>query len=369
MKYLFILGRNIELSIAEIFSYFEKEEKKILSSQLIQNGFLLEFEKPIEGKIIDNFGGVVSIGKVLAEGNDFKNKLENSTLYDGTDNKLTYAVWNFSPEEYESTLKYLKKRFKSEKLKATLKHLTGTIKMQGKENFYTPSSKLISEEYFIFGKKEIFFGKVIRKYDSESLEKRDMNKPVRRESLAISPRLAKIMINLSLIKKNETLLDPFCGIGTVLTEGLIQGIKVIGIDKDKNAINGSRQNLSWLGFSKEKYKLICGDSTKEKIDFINSIATEPDLGETLKKMPTEKEAKKQIKKFENLIIKVIKNFKEKNSGRVVFTTPYIKVFKKRHKVDISRILNETGYKMIYEIPEYRKNQIVGRMIYVLERIN
>ena len=28
MKYLFILGRNVELSLAEVFSYFEKEGNK-----------------------------------------------------------------------------------------------------------------------------------------------------------------------------------------------------------------------------------------------------------------------------------------------------------------------------------------------------
>jgi hypothetical protein len=37
-----------------------------------------------------------------------------------------------------------------------------------------------------------------------------MQKPIRREELAISPRLAKILINLSGAKKNNLLLDPFC---------------------------------------------------------------------------------------------------------------------------------------------------------------
>ena len=51
----------------------------------------------------------------------------------------------------------MKERFKKEKLKATLKHLTREIKLQEGEMANVPSSKLINEEYFIFGDKELFF--------------------------------------------------------------------------------------------------------------------------------------------------------------------------------------------------------------------
>ena len=64
MKYLFILGRNVELSLAEIFSYFEKEGNKILNFGVEKNAILLDLENPI-GDIINNFGGVISIGIFL----------------------------------------------------------------------------------------------------------------------------------------------------------------------------------------------------------------------------------------------------------------------------------------------------------------
>jgi len=86
-----------------------------------------------------------------------------------------------------------------------------------------------------------------------------------------------------------------------------------------------------------------------------------------RKTPQKKEAKKTLERFENLIIRVINNFKNELSGRIVFTSPYIRVGKKRSKCDIEKILKATGYHAIYEIPEFRENQIVGRMIYVLEK--
>jgi len=368
MKYLFILGRNVELSKAEVFSYFEKVENKILSSELIQNGLLIELENQIEEKEIDSFGGVISIGKVITFGdkNEIIKKLENGMLYLGTENKLNYTLWEFSNES-EFIKDYLKKRFRKEKLKATFKHLNGSIKLQDGEHIYTPSSKLINEEYFVFGDNEIYFGKIVQTCNYSVLEERDMNKPVRREALAISPRLAKIMINLSKVKMKETLLDPFCGVGTFLSEALLQKIKVIGVDKDKDAIAGARQNLEWFGFSKENYGLINSDSTKVEINLVDAITTEPDLGKTLKKIPTKNKAKETISDFERLIVKIINNLKEKISGRIVFTSPNIRIGKKRISPNIEKILEETGYKLIYQIPEYREKQIVGRMIYVLEK--
>ncbi|MDO8627501.1 MAG: 50S ribosomal protein L11 methyltransferase, partial [Candidatus Diapherotrites archaeon] len=263
----------------------------------------------------------------------------------------------------------LKVRFKKEKLKATFKHLTGNIELQGGGNLEIPSSKLIDEEFFIFDADgKTFFGKIIENPDYDKIERRDMEKPVRRESLAISPRLSKILINLSKVKKGKTLIDPFCGVGVLLSEALLHGINVIGIDKDKNAIIGAKENLEWFKFPKESYKLINYDSTKVETENADGIATEPNLGKILKKMPTKNESKKTFENFEKLMMGVINNFKGKISGRIVFTSPYIRIGKKRAKCSITNILERTGYNLVYEIPEYRENQIVGRMIYVLEKV-
>ena len=54
-------------------------------------------------------------------------------------------------------------------------------------------------------------------------------------------RLAKILINLSEVKDEEILLDPFCGIGVILEEALLQNINVIGIDKDKKAVDRCKE--------------------------------------------------------------------------------------------------------------------------------
>lgn len=368
MKYLFILGRNPKLSIAEVFSYLEKEGINLNDYSVRGNALLVDVSESIEGGAIEVFGGVVAIGVILSSGGlrEMLSELDSQELYMGSSNKLNYVVWDFADFGIEEVKEYLKKRFKNEKLKATEKKLSGKIKLQEGSEIENIASKLVDEQYFLFGEHEYSFGKIIQKCDYEELEKRDMKKPVRREKLSISPRLAKIMINLSQAEKR--ILDPFCGIGVVLQEGLLQELEVIGIDKDSKAVSGARENLGWFGFNKEKYKLHVDDSSKVRITSVDAIVTEPDLGETLKKIPTKEKARKQLVGYEKLMINVISNLKGKVSGRIVFTAPYIRTVKGRIGCNIERILEKTSLKLVkgFPIEEYRKNQIVGREIYVLE---
>lgn len=370
MKYLLILGRNIELSKAEALSYFEKEGNPILGYSIVKNGMLIDVNYEIKIGEIQNLGGVISIGEVISSGRggELEKNLEKKMIYSGKENKLNYCLWDFS-KNHSKIQEYLKGRFKEEKLKATEKHLRGKIDMQGGEKMNVPSSKLLDFEYFLFEEDEInYFGKMIEFCDYEKIEKRDMEKPVRREELAIAPRLAKILINLSQVKKGETLFDPFCGIGVILQEALLQEIKVFGSDIDSKAIKGANQNLKWFGFDNKNYEVIHFDSRKVEISKVEGIATEPDLGEILKKIPTKEKAEKTLRKFENLMIEIINNSKEKISGRVVFTSPLIRTGKKRLSCNIEKICKETGYiEVISGIEEYRGNQIVGRKIFVIKK--
>lgn len=373
MKYIFILGRNIDLSLSEIYAYFEKENNEIKIHKVIKNSALVELENAIEKNTIEKLGGTIAIAEILESGGikDLTKNLENHELYSGISNKLNYCIWNFGEEEKIDKIEdYLKSRFKKEKLKTTKKHLPATITLQDETEVPNISSSLIAEQYAIFPENEIIhFARVIQKCNYEEIEKRDMSKPIRREELSISPRLSKILINLSGAKREETLVDPFCGIGVILSEALIQGINVIGIDRDANAIKGAKENLNWFNFPKESYTLKNDDSTKVKMPKANAIATEPDLGEILKKIPTEKKARETLRNFENLMINTIKNLSPNISGKIAFTAPHIRTIKKRVGCDIKRIIKETSHKLKegFPIEEFKRNQVVGRQIFVLEK--
>lgn len=361
MKYLFIFGRNPKLSLEEVKSFVKRTENIILEETIKENGLLLDLKNPIDAGTVDFLGGTIAIGIVLCNLKD----IDKNEIYYGSENKFNYVIWGFS-EHTDEVSEYLKKRFRSEKLKTTEKKLTGFIKTQDNEIIKKSSSNLIDEEYFVF---EDFFGKIVQKCDYKEIEKRDMDKPVRREDLSISPRLAKIMINLSEVKENEVLLDSFCGIGVVLIEALNMGVKVIGIDKDKEAIDGSKKNIEWFKFPKENYNLINNDSNKFKINSANVLVSEPDFGKTLRKIPEKKEAETMINQFENLMIGVLNNLKKNISGKFVFSAPFINVGRNRVECNFSKISEKTGLKIEegFPIQEFRKGQIVGREIVVLKK--
>ena len=129
-----------------------------------------------------------------------------------------------------------------------------------------------------------------------------MNKPVRRQSLAISPRLSKILVNLSQVKKGQLLLDPFCGVGGILQEALIREINCYGIDKDKLAVEDAKRNLKWLESHynlNATYKLQAIDARQTPNIRVDGIASEPALGEIVRKKPNDIKAKAIIDNFDS----------------------------------------------------------------------
>lgn len=383
MEHLFILGRNPQLSVAEILSVMERDKVEIKNKKLNSNGILIETDKELDEKeLINNLGGTIAIGQVLFSGKEqaVLKKIAESVLYNEEENKMSYTVLDFSKDEfYQDALEAVKENFRNDKLKALFRNASGAIISQEHETFHGSPGKIrrLDKIYFLFKDKEYKFGIIDHIYDSREDEKRDMKKPVRREELAISPRLAKILINLSQVKKKETLVDPFCGIGVILQEALIQNINVIGIDSSAEALEGARKNIEWLKGSRKLagYKFIGQDSSNATPARFDGIATEPELGILLKHVPRKEEAQETVRKFESLLIQVLRNMKRymKRDGKIVFTSPLIKTSEGRVSCDITRISQESGLvlkqfpEVIFPLSETREGKIVSREIYVLEQ--
>jgi len=64
-------------------------------------------------------------------------------------------------------------------------------------------------------------------------------------------KLSRAMINLSGLKENQVVCDPFCGTGTTLLEAESMGIKAIGIDFDKKMCKISKKNLDANGYNSQ----------------------------------------------------------------------------------------------------------------------
>ena len=102
--------------------------------------------------------------------------------------------------------------------------------------------------YLIFTNEENFFG------FSEKIKERKRPTKTKKYPHELDWKLTRVMINLTGLKKGQTLCDPFCGTGTTLLESESMGINAIGIDFDQKMCEISRENLKNNGYKSEILK-------------------------------------------------------------------------------------------------------------------
>lgn len=376
--YFFILGRNPTLSIAEIFS---KINERIRTNFFrISNEFLiLETKNEINIKELqEELGGTIKIGKILTQ---IEKNLEeiNLNLFLNELPKNKKVFFGFSLyQSNKSSIKDL--RFK-------IKDLALTIKRKLKENgissrwviskertlssVIVKKNKLLNqgaEFNFLVEKNKIYLGKTLTCQEFEEYEKIDFNRPARKIEKGMIPlKLAKIMINLAMIEKDKTILDPFCGSGTILQEAILMSYKkIIGTDVSQEAIENTQKNLNWLfenlklNSSKLKIEVKKTDvrnlSQKISPNSIEAIITEPYLGPI--KISNFKF--KLLNELSNLYLSAFQEFKKvlKKDGRVVIIFPIFKIKNKLHFLPILEELKKTGWQIINPIPKILLNNPV-----------
>lgn len=91
------------------------------------------------------------------------------------------------------------------------------------------------------------FGKHFRNNDEWKLRRQ---KPFN-YSHALDVRLAKSILNIGIDNDYSlTVVDPCCGIGTVVTEGKVMGLNIYGYDINPLVVEQANANLEFFGFKK-----------------------------------------------------------------------------------------------------------------------
>ncbi|HUT17070.1 MAG TPA: DNA methyltransferase, partial [Acidobacteriota bacterium] len=185
-----------------------------------------------------------------------------------------------------------------------------------------------------------------------------IDKPNQRKIFAMPPRLARIMINLASCTSGKLLLDPFCGVGTILQEALLAKARVVGVDINPWCVEAAGENLEWLkreyGLTEAEFRVLQGDARRlaQKIgqEQVDCVATEPDLGPALRHVPTTPYAVKIIGKLEPLYYSFMEEAYKilKRDGRLVLDTPYVKTRSgKPVTMPIEEKATKVGFKRVY----------------------
>lgn len=385
MNYLFILGSNPILSLAEISSLFPQASISSLAQNIALIKLNQEIAKPQE--LLDKMGGTVKIARLVSQinSNDLVSSLTDCILTHFSDYRdIGLSHFNFSQpmgKYFVNTKKNLKqyninKRFIFENNENQLK--AATIK---RNKLLSKGAEIIiikSDEHF-------YFGQSVACQDIDQYTKRDYGKPKPDAfSGMLPPKVAQIMINLAQLTPEAVIYDPFCGSGTILQEALLQKFTILGSDISEKAVIHTRENLKWLiknfYLSFPDYKKYLTDKifVADAASFvpnqqIDAIITEPFLGPALKNTPSENFANQQIRNlmplYRNFFQNALKFLKEK--GKIVFILPVYVSPDKKITFPINTLLDQNLQKhytilskdLIYQQP----SQKVNRQILVLSK--
>ena len=402
--YLFISGKNWILSLAELTAYFSARNNKFEVQYFSREFFIINLEKIITPSAMADLGGTIKIGQpkttlptqIVKEAFLNKNKQTQKQIAQTiiasnipagmTPGKILFGVSVYFTDNAFSPMSGRMQRFIGSTIKDEL------ITQGKKANFMGYSAerkqtqlshvevlkkKLVenqAEVLFCIGKTETWIATTIAVHNPFEFQKRDVFKPSQRVIFAMPPRLARMMVNLSACTEEKTLLDPFCGVGTILQEALLEQATVVGIDVNPWCVKASEENLEWLireyGLDNSDFRILQGDVSKiaEKVglESVDCIVSEPDLGPALREVPTGPYAQKIIEKLKPLFFELIEEAYRvlKRKGRLVLVTPYIKTRSNEAvTMSIDNQLERVGFKRIYafSIDIFSKNLDVGRL--------
>jgi tRNA G10 N-methylase Trm11 len=364
--YSFISGKNWKLSLAELVTFFEARNIAFEVTDFSRPFFTIRTEQPLSTSVIDGLGGSLKIAQVEAfvptkhvtDAFEKKDKAAKKQLtYDFPLNLLAErmpradsgkAVFGVSVYWADPLFKQagnLAQRYLGSALKDELKEQDKKARFMGfprdRENpQLTPVEVLKqglvenhAEVLLCIGKEQTSIGATMAVHNPFEFQKRDVEKPVQRKIFGISPRIAKIMVNLTGCTAGKTFLDPFCGVGNVLQEALLADAKVIGMDINRWCVDAAKRNLAWLSdeysLRDPDYVVIQGDSRNlsQKIrDEVDCIATEPDLGPALREVATRPYAEKLVDNlvplFEDFLSEAYLALRA--GGRLAIVTPYVR---------------------------------------------
>jgi tRNA G10 N-methylase Trm11 len=335
MKYFFILGNNPSLSIAELNALLNLSNAKLLTPNFLITDLDLEIDAD---KLIKRLGGVIKIGLIKSETIKNHKELVDESVKLSIDKqkKSPNGKFNFGISSYG--VGDLNKKDIGIKTKLAFKELGQSSRfVVSKEK--TLSSVVITQNKLIKRGIELvvskiddnfILGKTLSVQPFKDLSRRDFGRPARDDhSGMLPPKLAMTMINIATRNMtNISIMDPFCGSGTVLSEAMIMGYNdIYGSDVSKKAVDDTYTNINWVkelyDIKNVSHKLKVKSATKLsqfiKAESIDVIVTEPYLGPQRGMI----NFKETIDNLENLYSDSISEFNKilKKDGRIVMVWP------------------------------------------------
>jgi len=395
-----ILGRQPEISLAELEVVFAKENVSLMT-----DGVASVNSPSVDLSIL---GGTTKIGEVIFSlDKKFTNDKSNlvgaskkivhayTEKWRNVDYKITLGLsaYNFKvgPRDVQKTGLLLKSALKKHGVNLRLvpndePELSTATSHNNKLGLSDNKVELL----MINTRSSIVIAESRGAQNITAYARRDQNRP-RRDAFVgmLPPKLAQIMLNLALgapptapaLSSTTTILDPFCGTGTVLQESLLRGFNVIGTDLNPKMIDYTKDNLAWL---QKTHKYANGQildlktadamtATWPNAKNITVVVSETYLGQPFSAPPSPEKLKEVMRNCDHIISEFLKNIRPQlnPSAKLCLAIP---AWRQKDgslaHLPITKNLNKLGFSqtrpgLIYSRPD----QVVNREIINIEPIS
>lgn len=353
---------------------------------------------------IDRLGGTIKIAKLLTKlprqdkaSNNLKTIVDFTTKANlfPTTGKITLGIsWYRQPSIHAKQSTRLGLEFKrwAKKQGQSLRLVPNqTPDLSSATCWHNNLLKPNKIELILVETEQFFYlGQTVALQDIFAYSKRDRERPKRDAFTGmLPPKLAQIMINLTGQKpRNSTILDPFCGMGTVAQEANLLGFNSLGSDLNPKMIDFSNANLNWLHRQKNlqlsaNYYFEVGDATTHQWNKpFQAIVSELWLGRPLDKPASAAVFQQQSSLVEQVLIGFLNNLRTQipPGTPLVLAVPawadqnYAN-YRKLPLLDQPENLTKLGYKFskrnftrTTNLFYHRPDQAVARQLLILESI-
>ena len=334
--------------------------KAMIEFKIIENNeifIILEVEKASE---LLKLGGIYKVGKIICVNNSLErifDEIEQDGTLTNLEDKQQWNVSYYSDEmididvfdeiqsnfaglikESSRKTKFIRNNMKSD----NFIELSVDKEREGAVNILVGNS---NKKYYIAENKISI--------KSKDFIDRDLNRPYQDSRISLSPRTARVLVNILGLEDGNTILDPFCGTGTFLMESIIQGYKVIGVDNRKECVFGTKKNLLWIMKEqnlRNRMKYVKQDDAEKlscvETSTIDGIVTEPILLPHFKNSPNYEIAEDVLKKSKKIYEKSLRAMFRvlKNNGKVSIVTPRIKTRDNNYiTFSFRKMVKESGF--------------------------
>lgn len=390
--YIALLGRQPDLSMAELESRFGSENTRWFSSLsgLVETP---DFQ-------IEQLGGTFKAGKVntsIRGGNWQKVSQEviqhYSHAWASHEGKITLGIsaygFDTSPREVQKIGLIIKKNLN--------KHDTSLRLIPNSDTSLNTATSHHNKLGLSPNKVELLIvksesGAVIVAESTgaqniTALARRDQGRPKRDAFVGmLPPKLALLMVNLAAgithaHPKQIRLLDPFCGTGVILQEAALLGYDIYGSDISEKMIDYSTVNLKWLMETKN----LTTDTTLEQGDATNhawqhpidTVVSETYLGQPFSAPPSPKKLDEVKRNVDHITTSFLKNIHpqlDKGTPLCLAVPAWRDTNGQLTHLPFVRSIDSLGYrrhtfthvdtqKLVY----FREDQVVARELLVLTK--